>query len=290
MMQKDDATYRANWLSVRSLLFTPALKSDHFIKAKEVGADCLIIDLEDAVAPDKKEQARISALSYLKQNFQDELLRGLRINNLATADGLRDILAILENKIYLDAIFLPKTESSHELKQLTELLEAHLPHIIFIPMIETACGLAAASTIAAMPRVAGLLLGGADFTADIGAELNWDSLFVARTQIIQAAACANIAVFDMPDLNFSDDKGLITETQAIKKLGFAGKSAIHPHQISIINQIFTPTDNEIIQAQKIVAALAANKGAVTVVDGKMIDKPVARSAQRILNIAKKIPK
>lgn len=275
------------WLSVRSLLFTPALKADHFNKAKEVGADCLIIDLEDSIGPDDKEQARQLACNYLQQNFQDNLLRGLRINSLTNLEGLKDILALQQNALNLNAIFLPKTESAFELQQLQQLLTRY-PNIALIPMLETAQGITNAMTIiAATTNISGCMLGGADYAADLGAEMNWESLLVARILLVQATASVGVAAFDMPYLNFSDENALAEETLAIKKLGFVGKAAIHPQQISVINKIFTPSAAEVSRAEKIVAALIKSKGEVSVVDGKMIDKPVARSAQRILDLAKK---
>lgn len=277
----------ANWFSVNSLLFTPALKADRFDRALQVKADCLIIDLEDSISLDKKTQARSLASQYLQQNFQDNLLRGVRINSLKTADGLQDILA-LQAAQQLDAIFLPKTETVAEVKEVIELFAKKFPKLVLIPMIETARGLNNIFAISEVNQIAGIMFGGADFAADLGATMTWENLFIARMTLVQAAACSQkIATYDMPFLNFTDNAGLEKETTAIKNMGFTGKAAIHPQQIAIINKTFIPTKQEIMQAEKIVAAAKASHGDVVALEGKMIDAPVVRSAQRILDISKR---
>ncbi|MGH7894615.1 MAG: HpcH/HpaI aldolase/citrate lyase family protein, partial [Candidatus Binatia bacterium] len=272
---------------LRALLFCPATRPDRLAKAVVAGADAVIVDLEDAVPPTEKETVRASAVAWFRTPAPPNLARCLRPNGLRTPHGLRDLLELVETGAVPDFLVVPKVESPEELAILDALLDGPCRNTRFLPLVETARGLASAERIAGHPRVAGLVLGGADLAADLGAELAWEPLLWARSRLVQAAATAGIAVVDAPVLGLDDERGLADECTRVRRLGFTGKLAIHPKQVGAITAAFTPSDDEIGRARRIVDAADAARGGVCVVDGTMVDAPVVRAARRALAIAKR---
>lgn len=268
---------------VRSWLFTPGTRSDRFAKAEEVGADVLIIDLEDAVSSDDKPKARKTAIDYLSSGAANSPARALRINGLDTAAGIADLDALLASEANPDFLILPKADSPGHMHILDRLLSAKKLEIRLVGLIESAKGLASVeATAAATPRLAGLMLGAADLSADLGAATAWAPLTVARCRVVLACALAGILPIDSPFFNLHDAEGLSQETAEAIAFGFPAKAAIHPGQVESINKALTPTDKEVEHAH---AVLAANAKGVGVVDGKMIDEAVARKARRVLQAA-----
>ncbi|CAO3436891.1 itaconate degradation C-C-lyase RipC [Azospirillum doebereinerae] len=268
----------------RSWLFTPATKPERFDRAAEAGADALIVDLEDAVAPADKGTARGAALDWLtRPSAEGGVLRALRINPPSTAFGLEDLLGLVRSGARPDVVILPKTESA-EILQLVDRLfvEAGKP-IRLVALIESARGVAEAAAIArATPRLDALFFGAADCAADLGAEVAWEPLLHARSCVVNAAAQAGLAIIDSPFFAIADEDGLRRETAAAVRMGFTAKAAIHPRQIQAINAALTPTAEQIAEARLI---LTENAKGVGVVGGKMIDEAVARKARRILAAA-----
>ncbi len=263
----------------RSWLFTPGTRPERFAKAQDVGADVLIIDLEDAVSPQDKPGARKTALDYLSSEASGPH-RALRINGLDTPAGVADLDALLGSKATPDYVVLPKTESAGHLLILDRLLTASGRSARLIGLIESARGLAGVREIAAAtPRLFGLMLGAADMAADLGAATAWDPLAYTRSQLVAACALAGVAPIDSPFFDIHDADGLKREVGASKAFGFVAKGAIHPDQVAPINTALTPTDDQVAQAKRI---LSANQGGVGVVDGQMVDEAVARKARRIL--------
>jgi (S)-citramalyl-CoA lyase len=270
-------------IRARSWLFTPATRPDRFAKAAEAGADVAILDLEDAVAPKDKAEARKTALEYLAGNPVDGALHALRINGLDTRAGISDLVALLGSSAAPDFLVLPKTETAGHLQILDRLLTAAGKETKLIGLIESAQGLAAVEAIAdATPRLVGLMLGAADMAADLGAETSWAPLAFARSRLVAACARAGITPIDAPFFDIRDEAGLEHEVAAAVALGFAAKAAIHPGQIAAINAALTPTQEAVERAR---AVLAENAKGVGTVDGQMIDEAVARKARRILAAA-----
>jgi (S)-citramalyl-CoA lyase len=270
-------------IRARSWLFTPATRPDRFAKASEAGADVEILDLEDAVAPKHKAQARTTALDYLAGNPADGVLHALRINGLDTIAGISDLDALLRSSAALDFLVLPKTETAGHLQILDRLLSAAGKETRLVGLIESARGLAAVETIAdATPRLAGLMLGAADMAADLGAKTAWEPLLFARFRLIAACALAGITPIDAPFFDVRDAAGLEHEVAAAVTLGFAAKAAIHPGQIGAINAALTPTPEAVEKAR---AILAENAKGVGTLGGQMIDEAIARTARRILAAA-----
>ena len=266
----------------RSWLFTPGTRPERFAKAQDVGADVLIIDLEDAVSPQDKPDARKAALEYLSTEAGGPH-RALRINGLDTPAGIADLDALFGSKATPDFVVLPKTESGGHLLILDRLLAASGKTARLVGLIESARGIARVEEIAATtPRLFGLMLGAADMAADLGAATAWEPLATTRSQLVAACALAGVAPIDSPYFDVHDADGLRHEVDASKAFGFTAKAAVHPSQVAPINAALTPTDDEVAKAKRV---LSTNQGGVGVVDGQMVDEAVARKARRILAAA-----
>lgn len=267
----------------RSWLFTPGTKPERFTRAAEVGADVVIIDLEDAVAAGGKAAARTAAMDWLSQAPDGHTGRALRINAPGTAFGLEDMLALLHSGAQPDAIIVPKADSPDILRLLDGLLTQSGKTARLIALIESARGVEKAEAMArATPRLDALFFGAADFAADLGADCAWEPLLLARSRVVQAAALGGLAAIDSPYFMPDDDPGLRAETHASIRLGFGGKAAIHPRQVAVINEALTPSAEAVAEARRIL--LESLKG-VGVVSGRMVDEAVARKARLVLAAA-----
>lgn len=266
----------------RSLLFVPGSRPDRFEKALAAGADCVCIDLEDAVAPGDKATARATVLAYLQRAPKDADLL-LRLNSLRSLEGIKDLAAFVDAGGPARTLMLPKIGSAEELQLADEILGA-LPTRL-IPLIETADALLRAETIAAAPRLDAVMLGGVDLAADLRCELAWEPLLWARQKMVVATARAGVDLIDAPQIDVQDDATLDETSRRARALGFTGRSAIHPKQLDIINRAFTPHADEITHAKRVVEAYEAAKGGVALLDGKLVERPVVRAMQRILATA-----
>ena len=267
---------------MQSMLFVPGSKPDRFAKALASGADCVCIDLEDAVPAEAKAEARGIAISAAATNPRF----AIRINGLTTREGLADLLALAESSHRPAMVFIPKVDAAHEIEIARQVLADAA--VAFVPLIETVKGLAAAPAIAAEAQVAMLMFGGGDFSTELGVELAWEPLLVARSQLVMAAAGAGIPVMDVPFIRLDDADGLRVETEKAKALGFTAKSAIHPAQIEAIHSVFRPSATEIAEAHEARAAFAAAGGAAVRFKGKMLEAPFMRRYEQIIAIGEKI--
>jgi (S)-citramalyl-CoA lyase len=270
-------------LSLKSWLFTPATKSDRFSRAADAHADALIIDLEDAVAPSAKSEAREAAILYLGGISSDHLPCALRINAPDTRLGLADLQALLSSPAEPDYLILPKCGSSGTIESVASLLKEAGKSTKIIALIETAKGVGALEEIAGgAAKPAALLFGAADMAADLGAETSWEALLWVRSRLIHAAASFAVGTLDSPFFDIANKDALRQETKASAGLGFHGKCAIHPAQITTINEVLSPTAEEVDKARQI---LLVNQQGVGSVDGQMVDEAVARRARLILERA-----
>jgi (S)-citramalyl-CoA lyase len=274
----------------RSFIFAPGLKPEMFPKALASGTDIVCVELEDGIAPKDKEEARISALSLFEQpQAEDGVERILRINCLREAFGLADIQAVLETDTPPPALMLPKVQSPEEVAWLDDLLtERGHPTRLHV-IIETNGGLEAAFEIAqSSPRIDALFFGGVDMAAELRCQNAWEPLLYARSRVVHAAASAGLDVIDVPYLDLQDPQGMVTEARKAKALGFSGKGAVHPKQIAALNEVFTPSEEEIARARRIIQTFEEADTGLVVIDGKLIEKPVLREMYRILGIADRI--
>ena len=288
---------------MRSLLFVPADGGRKLDKALGCGADAVIVDLEDSIAADRKEPARASAADFIR----DATRTGsrpfilVRVNGIATGLTDADLDAVVPAKP--DAIMLPKAEGGAALVHADAKLCAReaihgLPegHIRIVAMaIETAAALFLAGTFRdASPRLLGLSWGPEDLAAEFGAETNrtpegryTQPYGLARALCLAAAAAARVQAIETIYPDFRNDSGLRRDTEEARRDGFTGRLAIHPAQVPIINEIFTPSAEAIARAQAIIAAFAANPGAGVIgVDGVMYDRPHLARAQQLIARAK----
>ena len=276
----------------RALLFTPGNRPDRFAKAAATGADALILDLEDAVAAPAKDDARATVVAHFRGDFRAGLaphqLKGLRVNNIHTPAGVRDLDALVSSGVAPDFLLLPKVESAFEVRLYARHLEGGQSGIAFGCLIESSRGLEAAMEIAqADPRVRVLAFGGVDLAADLRAELAWEPLLYGRSRLVQAAASAGLGLLDVPHLALDDAAALAAECARVKALGFTSKLAIHPKQVAPILAAFTPTAAEIDRAARMVAALEQAGGNAVEFEGKMLEGPVVKAAQRVLALARR---
>lgn len=271
-------------LAIQSMLFVPGTKPDRFAKALASGADCVCIDLEDAVPAGEKDAARAAALDAIKA--LDDPRLAIRINGMMTRAGLADALALAAAAMRPALVFVPMVESPVELAQLRSVLADGA--VRFVPLIETVAGLRAADTIAADPSTAMLMFGGGDFSAQLGVPLAWEPLALARAQLVMAAAGAGKPALDVPFIHMDDPAGLAAECRRAKELGFAAKAAIHPAQIAVIHDIFRPKAADIAEAESALAAFAAGGYRPIRHNGKMLEAPVVRRFEQILALKDRI--
>jgi len=260
------------------------------------GADSLLLDLEDAVALNQKDAARILVRNMLKSiNFYTTEVC-VRVNHLDTPFGLEDLEEIVP--LQPDAIRYPKTETVEELAKLIQIIEAiedkhNLPHdkMTIHAMIETALGVQNVFEIAKFSkRVDAITIGGQDLTADMNIKSTKEGsgIDLARKMIVMAAKANKIDAIDTVFVDVNDEEGLRIDTEYAKQIGFSGKAVINPRQIDIIHDVYMPTEEEIRKAYRIVLEFKKNKKAgigVFAIDGKMIDAPIMTRATQVLELA-----
>jgi len=270
---------------MRSFLFVPGNRSDRYEKAATSGCDVMVVDLEDAVASESKDEAREQALHYFEVSDSSRVKRYLRINSPKTIHGLKDILALSSCKASPDGLVLPMLDSPEEVAWVDDLLGQQHSALRYLVVVETALGLEnIESIVLSSDRIDAVGFGSADFTAQTGSDLSWDSLLYARSRIVTAAGMASILAIDGVWPDIKDGKGLVDETTRVAALGFSGKIAIHPDQISGIHAAFAPSSEALARAKEIVEAYEAARGGVVKVQGRMIDEPLVISARRTIAI------
>ncbi|WP_308126021.1 HpcH/HpaI aldolase/citrate lyase family protein [Nonomuraea ceibae] len=263
-------------------LYVPGDRPDRFAKAAASGADVVIIDLEDAVAPARKDEARAHAVAYLRGRPGDGAVH-VRINDLATPRGRDDLEAVGG---LAGAVRLPKVEPGTPL-ELVERLGARA-----YALLESAAGIAGAREIAAHPSVAGVALGEQDLAAELSIT-DEGAMNHLRMRVVLAAAAAGLPPVPMsvyPDVR--DEAGLLASCAAGRGMGLFGRTAIHPRQIPVIRRAFRPGEEETARAAEIVRAAeeaeAAGAGAVALPDGRFVDAPIVARARRTLELAARL--
>ena len=270
----------------RSILFVPGDRPDRYGKALAAGADAICIDLEDAVAPARKADARASAARFLVQRAQrsgPEPSIIVRVNDPETREGERDA-ANLADGPQPDAFMIPKLATGGGVDTAHHLLG---DDVALLPIIETAFGLENAARIGtASPAVAALVFGGFDLSVELGAEPVWEPLLYARSRVVHAAALGEVQAIDMPSRDIRDMAALRAEAVKACRLGYSGKVAIHPAQIPVIHEVFTPSREELARARRIIEADRAAGGGAIALDGRMVDRPVVEAARRTMQRAR----
>ena len=271
----------------RSFIFTPGLKPDMYPKALACGTDIVCVELEDGIAPKDKAEARRLALSLFETPPEDDgVERILRINSMRERFGIEDVQAILATDTPPPALMMPKVRTPDEVVMLDNLLGERGHDTRLHIIIETNAGLEACHEIArCSSRIDALFFGGVDMAAELRCENAWEALLYARSRVVHAAASAGLDVIDVPYLDLDDHDGMVIAAKQAKALGFSGKGSVHPKQIAALNEVFTPGDDEIARARRIIATFEEADTGLVVIDGKLIEKPVLRDMYRIVAIA-----
>ena len=275
----------------RSFIFSPGLKPDMFPKALASGTDIVCVELEDGIAPKDKDEARTKGLGlFAEPQADDGVERIVRINCLRTAFGLADVQAVIATDTPPPALMLPKVMTPDEIVWLDDLLtERGHDDVRLHVIIETNAALECAYELAhASPRVDALFFGGVDMAAELRCKNEWEPLLYARSRVVHAAASAGIDAIDVPYLDLEDPDGMRREAELVRDLGFSGKGSIHPKQIGILNDVFTPSEAAIAHARRVLKEFAEADTGLVVIDGKLIEKPVLREMSRIVSIAERI--
>ena len=284
-------------MRLRSLLFVPGYSERKFAKACGTGADVLILDLEDAVAPSKKADARAHVASLLSTETKRNWRFFVRINPFDSGLTLKDLAAVVQ--FGLDGILVPKANGAQDIQRIGHYLDVLEERVgmtvgtvkIAVVATETPASIFALGGYAPThPRLVGLTWGAEDLATAVGATANkeangaWTLPYqIARAQCLFAAASAGTAPIDTLYTDFRDLDGLAADCRIARRDGFTGRIAIHPDQVAVINACFSPSETDVAQARRVVEAFAANPGAGTVgIDGKMYDIPHLKAAHRTL--------
>lgn len=263
---------------MRSCLYVPGDKPEMLAKAVARGADAIIADLEDAVPPDRKQLARESVIEFLRSAERRRAAVWVRINDEEDAHAIAPLRP--------DGISVPKVTCVADIER----VDVDLP---VIALIETANGVLDAREIARHPAVVRLALGEADLGAELGIDPSPDhhEWHAVRTMIVLASAAAGIDEPVAPiTTDFTDLAALHASTAALKRMGFGARAAIHPAQVPVINEVFTPTDEQIASARRLLERFdTAGGGVTTDENGRMIDEAIVRSARRVVARAPKNP-
>ena len=279
-----------NWRMRRSVMITPGHRPERLAKAVGLAADSLIFDLEDAVPPARKAEARVVVAQALTELSFGRRERAVRLNAIGSADFIADMAALPWARI--DAVMLPKVERAEDLQQLDAALDAAAPgrDIAVIATLETPRGILNALQIAdASPRLAAFFLGPGDYTMQTGGRITPRVLEFPRQMLVAAAGAVGAQALDAPYLaDLRDVVATRHDAEAARELGFSGKVVFHPDQIAPVNDAFTPSAEEVAKAKRYIAAFqeAAAKGEnLAYVDGTFIAMDLVPNMERIVALA-----
>jgi citrate lyase subunit beta / citryl-CoA lyase len=281
----------------RSLLFVPgeARKID---KARTVSADTLVFDLEDSIAPDRKDAARKEVAAALRAGGFGEAEVAVRVNALGTPAFRADVEAVVGGGG--QTIMVPKAEG-REVARAAEVLDAlersleifGKRRVKILALVETAAGIGHAGALAGLPRVDAVCFGHADFALDVGlpeADAATGIVYHARCQLLIAAKACGVTAIDSVFLAVKDDAGFRADAELGLSLGYEGKLCIHPRQVTIANEVYTPSREQIDRARRVVEAAGkakADGSGVFTMDGKMVDAPLVAVQERVLERARR---
>jgi citrate lyase subunit beta / citryl-CoA lyase len=285
---------------MRSLIFVPADRENMVQRAHQIPADVIVLDMEDAVTPDKKALARAGIRAAIESLNAAGKTVYVRINHLDTGQARDDLAAAIGPG--LQGILYPKAQGATHIRELDVLIREQEYHregvrpgeTALFPLIESARAVLRCEDIAlASTRIAGLVLGGEDYTADLGVSRTAEGreLDHARRVLVHVCAAYKLVALDGIYADFRDEAGLRADAAYARSIGMKGKFVIHPDQVGPVNDVFSPTPAEIETARKVVTAfdegVAQGLGTIQV-DGKMIDAPVAKQARDLVAYAESI--
>ena len=269
----------------RSVLFSPGDEGEKLRKAAASEADVIVYDLEDAVVPDAKSAARETVREALADVMPASPEVCVRVNPVGS-EAAADLAVVLDGAAP-DSVMLPKASSGSDVRRLASLLESHGVDCPVLALVESAAGVLHAEDIATATATDALVFGAEDLAGDIGATRTaggWE-VSHARQHVVLAARAAGVSPIDTHYPAFDDLDGLRTDAREAVELGYDGKLAIHPAQVAVINETFTPDEERVMWAKRILDARDAADGGVFVVDGEMVDAPQIKQAIRVLERA-----
>ena len=283
--------------SRRALLYMPGDDRRKIEKATTLGVDCVCMDMEDGVALNQKTEARAVIAQAMKELNFGRSERCIRINSVGSGLEKYDLAAAVATDP--DAVVVPKVESASQVRAISDYIEMYersakkdLGGIRMLVGVETAKGILNLKEIAeADRRLEAIIFGAEDYAASIGATRTKDATEVlyARSAVVTACAANDLQALDMVYIDFRDVEGLRAEAEQGARIGFSGKQIIHPNQVTPVQEAFTPSDEAIAYAQRLVDAFSASqkegRGAFAL-DGKMIDMPLLKNAQKVLDRAR----
>ena len=269
----------------RTVLFSPGDDGEKLRKAAASEADVIVYDLEDAVVPDARPAARETVREALADVMPASPEVCVRVNPVGS--GAEDDLSVVLDGPAPDSVMLPKASSGSDVRRLASLLDSRGVDCPVLALVESAAGVLHAEDIATAAATDALVFGAEDLAGDIGATRTASGREVshARQHVVLAARAAGVSPIDTHYPDFNDLDGLRTDARAAVELGYDGKLAIHPAQVPVINETFTPDEDRVAWAERILDARDAADGGVFVVDGEMVDAPQIKQAIRVLERA-----
>ena len=279
---------------LRSLLFAPGNDAGKLQKVGTAGADAVALDLEDAVPLTEKERARVITRDALVQAGSQGSDVFVRINPFPSDLAKKDLEVVVRDG--LSGVLVPKVESAEHMGELDSTLdrlerERNITNSLrILPILETAKGVLQSYTIAsATSRVQAVVFGAEDLTMDMGVKRTAEGGEVAhaRSHIVLSATAAGVPAIDSVYTSFRDSEGLIKDAEFARSLGYKGKLAIHPGQVAPVNRVFSPSEEDVTQAKRVMEAYQAASDAgrgVAVLDGKMLDPPIVERAKKLISL------
>lgn len=265
-------------MAPRSYLFVPGDRAERFDKALRAGADAVIVDLEDAVAPAAKAVARQALADWLQAHAAASVLVRINARQTPWFDDDLKLCALPQ----IQGVVVAKAENRETL----EIVAAALGGRAVLPLIETAAGIDALRDVAAAPHVLRLMFGSIDLQVDLGIEGEDEELLYFRSALVLASRLAGLeSPVDGVTAAIDDDAAVARDTARARRLGFGAKLCIHPKQVATVHRAFAPSEAEVDWARRVVEAVKSSGGAAVAVDGKMVDTPVLRRAHTLLDRA-----
>ena len=276
----------------RTFLFVPADRPERHARALAAGTGGVIVDLEDAVAPERKASAReglVASFAALPEAGRQRLLVRINASGTPWHDDDRAAVAALVGQGLIAGVVLPKAERAGDLQRLAEAIG---PQGQLVPLIESAAGLAAVDDLAAAPQVLRLAFGNLDFQADVGLACDADEaeLVPVRLALLLATRRAGLpAPIDGVTPDWRDTQRLAIDTARARRGGFGAKLCIHPNQVAPVHAALGPSTDELAWARRVIDAIQSAGGGVVSLDGRMVDAPVVRLAERLLALDAQSP-
>uniref|UniRef100_A0A8D2Q1P5 Citramalyl-CoA lyase, mitochondrial n=1 Tax=Varanus komodoensis TaxID=61221 RepID=A0A8D2Q1P5_VARKO len=304
------STHSQSYIPRRAVLYVPADDERKIQKIPSLHVDCAVLDCEDGVALTRKAEARIKTVKALEEFDFGQAEKCVRINSVSSGLAEEDMKVILNSNILPTSLMLPKVESVEEIRWFAEKFACHLKGrtlvepMRFIPFVETAMGLLNFKAVCEETQMLGpkvglhldaVVFGGEDFRASIGSTSSKDThdILYVRQKIIVTAKAFGLQAIDLVYIDFQDEEGLCKQSREGALMGFTGKQVIHPNQVAVVQEQFSPSSEKIKWAQELIEAFEQHqrigKGAFTF-RGSMIDMPLLKQARNIVTLATAIKK